>query len=481
VLLVLLIAAFALRAGLLLVYPQIAGGGDQGLHYVIGVLVSKLGTAPLGWWPPGYEVMLGSVFALFGSEPVSARLVQVLLSTATVGLLYGIVGSASNRRAARIAAALCAFFPGFVAFSHYLYGETLFIFLLAAAFYAYIRRSEPRPADLFLAGVLMGLSVLTRSVILWFLPGWIAWEFLRGRRRRAREIGVIVAVSLMVVAPWTVRNVFKYDALLLVDGTLGRTAYLAYSGIESEALIAGDLGLDVLGGGERTRESCPERALENVPELPAVNELVGFFPPAGSIPNLSRPEKGTFSTPRRLKKALNMKIEKSRTRARLDLVAQQRCEIPRALAEIGSDPIRWVGTFFQRLYVFWGPSSYLLRSSHDGAYPHGPFAEYGLMKGWVLIFYIGIMAAALLALGQRTLPLLVEWSALFAVYNCTVYSLSIASTRYRLPVMLFTMAMASIWLARPSLPEGRARQVIVGLLLLTFLLLSAYYVQTVLP
>jgi hypothetical protein len=212
-----------------------------------------------------------------------------------------------------------------------------------------------------------------------------------------------------------------------------------------------------------------------------VAELENFFPPADTLSLLWNDGEYRAAVPRPLQEVLRSKIGKARTRARLDLVAQKNCEIPRALEEIKSAPLRWTGAILQRVYLFWGPNSFLLRSVNEGAYRNGPLADYRLVKWPVVLSYVGIMLAALLALGRRSLPPVVELSALFAVFNCAAYSASQSNSRYRLPIMLFVMAMASIWLARPCWPEGRLRQSAVGLLLIVFLALSVHYVATVLP
>jgi hypothetical protein len=343
-----LAVSLVVRGGLLALYPNATGGGDQGLHYVLGVLVSHLGTAPLGVWAPGYEVFLGAVFALFGPAPVVARIAQVLLSVATVALVYGIARHAGGVRAGRIAGWLCAVYPSFVAYTHYFYTETLFLFLLVAAVYALVRRREDNRLDLARIGLLFGLCILTRSVVIWFLPVWAVWEWLRGRGARAREVACILAVALLVVLPWTARNALKYRGLLLVDGTFGRTVYLAYSGTEETAGRGADLGFRNYlrepsstppsegmrafrqSASGRSREPCPPTVLEHVPALPALGVLETWFPDDASLLVLSG--KGAGSTPEQLQTTLRFKLRRAGARARLDLVAQQRCELPRALS-----------------------------------------------------------------------------------------------------------------------------------------------------
>ena len=491
------------RGGLLALYPNASGGGDQGLHYVLGVLVSHLGTAPLGVWAPGYEVFLGAVFALFGPAPVVARIAQVLLSVATVALVYGIARHAGGVRAGRIAGWLCAMYPSFVAYTHYFYSETLFLFLLVAAVYALVRRREGNRLDLARAGLLFGLCILTRSVVIWFLPIWAVWEWLRGRGVRAREVACILAIALLVVLPWTARNALKYRGLLLVDGTFGRTVYLAYSETQETAERGRDLGfrsyLKEPGGpppfevhGEtsegapafrqsakgRNRKPCPYTVLEHVPTLPDFDVLETWFPDDASLAVLSG--EGAGSTPEQLQNKLRFKLRKAGARARLDLVAYQRCELPRALSSAAGDPGGVARDIFARAYRFWGPNSFLLQAVH-GEIGEAPDAFYPAAKWAVVSSYLAVMLAALLTLGRRRMLFVVEWSALFVTYYFAIHCLAIANSRYRLPIMPFVIVLAALWLAEPRRPEGRWRSGVVWSLLIAFSVLSIHYVVTVLP
>jgi hypothetical protein len=90
-------------------------------------------------------------------------------------------------------------------------------------------------------------------------------------------------------------------------------------------------------------------------------------------------------------------------------------------------------------------------------------------------------AGALLALGRRNLPPVVAWSALFVGYYTAIHMLAVAYSRYRLPLMPLLFVACGLWLADPRLPEGRARQLAVGVGLLGFLALCAHYAAVRLP
>ena len=224
--------AFGLRAGLLALYPHIEGHGDESLHYAVGVLVRHLGHGAISFWAPGYDAFLAAVFTVAPPEPVAAKAVQTLLSTATVGCVYGLARRAGGLRAARLAGGLCAVYPSLLAYSHYLYNETLFIALLTAAAYVYFRPDkEPTRRAQIAAGVLFGLAILTRSVLVFFFPLWLVWSLVRGERAEARRVAVVFATALAVVSPWTLRNSIHHGGFMLVDMSPVRLRPSEHSGV----------------------------------------------------------------------------------------------------------------------------------------------------------------------------------------------------------------------------------------------------------
>ena len=150
---------------------------------------------------------------------------------------------AGGRGAGRIAALLCALQPGLAAYSHYIYSETLFTALLTGAAYLWYRSPRPGRSAAVGAGVLFGLAALTRSVAFYFLPVWLGWLVLRRRWSELRRVALLAGVTLAVVLPWTIRNALVFHDFILIDGTLGRTAWWAYN----------DAPLDVVAGRHRRK------------------------------------------------------------------------------------------------------------------------------------------------------------------------------------------------------------------------------------
>lgn len=420
----------------------------------------------LGHWGPGYEAFLAGVFRIAGPDPLAARIAQVVLSTGMVALIYGLARAAGGFRAARIAAAMAALSPTLSAYSQYFFSETLFVTLLTGAIYVLHRKPEgPARIDRITGGILFGLAALTRSVAFYFLPFWVGWLWLRRRREEARGAAIVLAVALLVILPWTLRNALQYRSFLFIDGTVGETLYHAFSNVPFNR----DLGfLSEWSGIERDRRRCASVPVPDLQWIPSATELQTYFPRDRS--KWLDPHGGSFY----------LTLLKARAQAISDLPKRQRCELPRALGFARDHPGTVLRHILYRLYAFWGPNSFLLRAIHLRIYPDGPLAPSSLRPMTVVIvcFYLLAMLPAILALGRSETPRIVGFTLLFGSYYTGIHMLAVAYSRYRLPLLPLAMVLASLWLARPSFPEGRARRIGVGAAALALLTLCLQYTWT---
>ena len=81
-----------------------------------------------GYWPPLHPILLAPMVAFGAAFEPAARLVPVLLSTATTLLVFWLGLQIGGREVARVAAWLHALYPTFIGFSHFLWAESLSAF-----------------------------------------------------------------------------------------------------------------------------------------------------------------------------------------------------------------------------------------------------------------------------------------------------------------------------------------------------------------
>jgi len=455
----------AVRAWPVLAYPRLRIWQDERLHYVMSVVARHVEEQLLGHWPPAYELFLGAIFGAFGPSMVAARWFQVGLSTLTVAMVYGLGRAAGGTRVARIAALLCALYPGLVAYAHLLYSETLFIALLVgAALLLHHRREGPARVDLLGAGVLFGLAALTRSVALYFLPVWLAWLALGRRWPETRRVAIVLGIALLTVAPWTLRNYLAMGDFILIDTTAGRTAWWAYN----EVPFCEDVGHPKVTA-FMNRDKCEDIVHPRREPLPRLRELEPLFPPR--------------ELDSRTAERLVFELFLIRRYATLDLMSYQSCELANARSFVAERPGLAAQRVGQRLGWFWAPTSLFLRSVLWESYRGGllDVRFYPVVKWGFVAVYVSVVSFALLSLGAGAGTPLREWIVLLCVYATALHSLSLAASRYRLPLMPFVLVLAGTWLAHPGLPGSRARRALVVALWLAFAGVCVVYLANVLP
>jgi 4-amino-4-deoxy-L-arabinose transferase-like glycosyltransferase len=182
---------------------------------------------PVSLRPPLYPALVACVYAVAGVENYQAvRFLQALLSLANVVLLYYLGTSVASRKVGLWLAGLYCFYPSLLAYNNLLLTEVLFTFLLCATCYALILALQRDSlVCLGLAGVLLGLAALTRSV-LWLFPPVLALFLLFAWRgswaRRLLAVGLVVVTFAITLTPWAIRNTLLEKTFVVVDTMGGR-------------------------------------------------------------------------------------------------------------------------------------------------------------------------------------------------------------------------------------------------------------------
>jgi len=174
---------------------------------------------------PLYPAFLAAIYRIAGTpRPGAIRIVQALLSTATIGLVFLLARELFGPVTAGIAAVVTAGYPFFIYYCAYLLRETLLVFLAVALCLFTVQAIRRRDARAFVAASLTAAAAVLAKVT--FLPFWgltvILLALTRNIPRRALLLGLLVfATPLVVVAS---SHQARYGAFFLVRG-LGFNAY----------------------------------------------------------------------------------------------------------------------------------------------------------------------------------------------------------------------------------------------------------------
>ena len=198
--------------------------------------------------PPLYPLMLAGIYQVCGHDLLLVRLWQAFLGTALCGVFYGIGRRLGGEATGLIAAGLGAVYPLFIFFTAVFMAETLLLLLTTAAVLCALRMEEvPSVKNAASLGVVLGLAALCKPVVLAWAP-FLLWGWWRraGCRRRWRSfrLGIVLGSMVLVVAPWTGRNLLATGSFVLISSNLGMNLLV---GNEPEADGQYRWGIDYLG------------------------------------------------------------------------------------------------------------------------------------------------------------------------------------------------------------------------------------------
>jgi 4-amino-4-deoxy-L-arabinose transferase-like glycosyltransferase len=236
-----LLVAFGLRLAWVLAFtaePVFIGSGDAYFYHHYGQQIAAgagyldLTTGePTAYYPVGYPALLGLVYRVV-DHLLAATVLNVAAGTVTVALAYFIGLRTLGRRQGLVAAALVAVHPNLIFYASLLQLETVFTLLLVAGVALLVARDwraePPRLRWLVLLGLLIGATTLVRPFVLPLIGAMVVALLVAGHgfRRAAAAAGTVALTVVVVVLPWTVRNLHRFDTPVLLSSNFGDTACL---------------------------------------------------------------------------------------------------------------------------------------------------------------------------------------------------------------------------------------------------------------
>ncbi|WP_436717728.1 glycosyltransferase family 39 protein [Roseiconus lacunae] len=207
-----LAAAFAIRLWSLSIVdpPRLIGDEVDHFHGALQFAESEPVTV-LPKRPPFYIWFAGSVIAIAGETPFHIRLAQVLIDCLTTLGVFVLCRqifrhSQSADRTSVFAMGMYAIYPEFIAYSHYLWTETVFLCTLVFGFIALLKLySEAMARTAVLAGLVWGISALLKPYQVYIFPCLLTCNVLcsdhRGKYRQAQLAILAMAIAATTVFP----------------------------------------------------------------------------------------------------------------------------------------------------------------------------------------------------------------------------------------------------------------------------------------
>ena len=168
--------------------------------------------------PPGYSMVMAASFKLFGETEPPLRLLQVICDAAAAVLVFFIAAELLPLAVALLAALLMALSPHASYYSLRLSPDSLAVLPILLAVCLIIKASKrPRLRTVVAAGMMLGLSCWLRANALLLTPLLaVVLPMLFERGKRIRYSALLVAASVIVISPITLRNWVVYHRLIPV-------------------------------------------------------------------------------------------------------------------------------------------------------------------------------------------------------------------------------------------------------------------------
>jgi len=205
------VLAAALRIGLALILEERLYWPDSNWHFdTAHRIASGQGFGPSLIRGPVYPYFLSVVF-FFSSRILVVRICESFFS-AFACVLVGLLGKRLfSQRVGLLAAFVCSVYPYFIYLPSAQVSDNIVIIpMLLSVLFLVGKGTSLSLKDSVLSGFFLGLSLLARPSIGAAVPGILVWPaFLRKTSEPTflfRKVLLVVAVSLLTVAPWTIHN-----------------------------------------------------------------------------------------------------------------------------------------------------------------------------------------------------------------------------------------------------------------------------------
>jgi 4-amino-4-deoxy-L-arabinose transferase-like glycosyltransferase len=223
--------ALAIRLLALFASEPTLPAGDEWDYFrrAVNLARGKVSGDPTGR-APGVILLYAGLFELFHPWAFLAKAMNTLLGSLLVLPVYVLGRSFGGERVGLLAALLVAVYPPFVAFSHFLWAEPLYMLLLVSAMSLLVWDLE-RPAlwKLGAAGVVFGLSALCKESGALFPLVAAGWLLARERADgwgAALRAGAVVAAFALTLLPRVIQINEPGAPLALITRTTSMNLYV---------------------------------------------------------------------------------------------------------------------------------------------------------------------------------------------------------------------------------------------------------------
>ncbi len=202
---------------------------DSAFYHTWATLISQGDVAGTNifFMSPLYPYLMGFIYSIVGAKPVWVMAIQGLMGVGTLWLLYRFGERLAGKTVGLIAAAIGAVYAPFIFYDSTLLTSSLILFLSAAILnLTYSVLTTERAPYLWMLGIALALSALTRPLVFIFVPFILVGMFLQNRSSVVkRSVTLAIAMSILLF-PVGIRNLIVGGEFVLTTSSAGMNLYV---------------------------------------------------------------------------------------------------------------------------------------------------------------------------------------------------------------------------------------------------------------
>jgi 4-amino-4-deoxy-L-arabinose transferase-like glycosyltransferase len=177
--------------------------------------------------PVGYPAFLAMLYYLFSPQLWVAKVANILVSGATLVLVYFTARLYFSRSTALLAMCLAALLPRSIAYTSVISTELVFTTAFVFLNYLMLTDREARSSAM-LQGILTGLLALTKPFMMAYPLAIlaIAYSATGDVRSALRKTALATAFMIVTIAPWTIRNYLVFRKFVPISTNGGLTLFI---------------------------------------------------------------------------------------------------------------------------------------------------------------------------------------------------------------------------------------------------------------
>lgn len=228
---------------------------------------------PTADFMPGLPLLLAPFIRLGGDLGV-ARLFLVVLSIATIPVVFSLASSWFGRRAGSWTAWFFALFPPFWFYATAILTETVAVLVVTLQLLLVERARARSSVRIGLAlGLCYGLLMYLKPELAVLGPAYLAVSMLWPARLPWKVTSLMVCVGIATLVPWTVRNWMAFGEFIPLKATGGMLVFFASHDppileVDDPRLKAADLHLRVVGKPGATGRNYGKEGLARIIAAP---------------------------------------------------------------------------------------------------------------------------------------------------------------------------------------------------------------------